>query len=162
MHRSAFLLFYVSLALVLPTAAEAQSAAGSNEFAFAASFDDLLGDEEEGFLVLEMHYGRFLSDAFEILGGIAIGGTLDELDEVVQGYVFGQYHFTPEKTTTWYAKGGYIAFAEELDDGFVGAGLGLKVYLRANVAFFWEAGYGVSIRDRGDGVLALAGLSYFF
>jgi hypothetical protein len=154
----------IALALVAPWSGRAQSAAGNQEFGFAGAFLDLTEDEEDAILVLSLHYGRFFSDAFAVGGGILMGGPISEADEDVELEVFAQYHFSPEKTTTWYAKGVYAAIFEELDIGFVGAGFGFKAYWRDNVAFSWELGYGISVTSavEGGAVRSITGLSYVF
>jgi hypothetical protein len=164
MNRAIIPLLSISLAALLPMPAAAQSAAGNHEFGFAGAFLDLTGDDEDALLVLSLHYGRFFSDAFAVGGGILMGGPLDEVDEEVEIEAFAQVHFSPAKTTSWYAKGVYVASFAQLDIGFVGAGFGFKAYWRENVAFFWEAGYGVSVTEAidGDAVRSLTGLSFFF
>jgi hypothetical protein len=165
MQRPSAFLALVSLALVWAPAGEAQPGAGANEFGFAAAYLAFTADEEDAVLFLALEYGRFLTDALQLGGGVEIGGPLDDLDEEIDVEVFAQYHFTPEKTTTWYVKGAYVAVLfEGLDVGFLGAGLGFKAYWRENVAFSWEVAYGTSITDAIDGgaVRSLTGLSIFF
>lgn len=153
----------LSVAALTP-AASAQTTQGDTELAFGLTLTHYTNGDDDGILVGNVRYGYFLSDALELGGEISAGGPIDDLDRLVFWSVFGAYHFTPEETSTWYARGGYGALVDEPSEGFLEAAGGIKVYFSTKAAFFWEAGYGFAINSDTDGgvIRSLAGLSFTF
>ena len=157
------LVILLGLGLAAPVAA--QSAAGDSELGFSASFFHFTDDDDtDGTLIADVRYGRFLTEAFQLGGGLTIGGSIDDLDKAVNFEIFAGYYFTPAETSTWYVRGGYFASLDEPGQGFVDAAAGYKSYFADNVAFFWEAAYGTAIGSdvTGGVVRSLAGITYTF
>ncbi len=150
--------------IFVTAAASAQTSEGDHELSFAVSLSEYTDGDTDGFLVLNVRYGYFLSDALELGGEVTAGGPIDDLDHMAFGSVFGVYHFTPEDTRTWYVLGGYRAPFDEPSEGFLEAAGGIKVYFSPQVAFYWEAGYGFPVNSDADGGLirSLAGLAFSF
>ena len=147
------------------TTADAQAVSGDAELGFSASFTHYTdGADSDGSLVADVRYARFLTDAFQLGGSVTAGGPIDDLDELVLVGVYGAYHFSPAATSTWYAKGGYLAVADDPGKGFLDLAGGFKSYFKENVAFFWEAGYGFGISSDVDGgiVRSTTGLLFTF
>ncbi|HEV7671357.1 MAG TPA: hypothetical protein VGS22_22795 [Thermoanaerobaculia bacterium] len=145
--------------------ATAQSSSGDKDVSFSASFSHLTEDKEtDGFLVANLRYGQYLTDSLQLGGGLIVGGPVDDLDKSVDFEVFAAYYFSPEKTNTWYVRGGYFSSFDDPGKGFVDGAGGFKSYFNEKVAFFWEAGYGTAIDSEVDGgvVRSIAGITYTF
>jgi hypothetical protein len=152
------------LALLSSLPASAQSAAGEQELAFSASLFDFTEGDTDPILILNARYARFLTDHWQLGGGVAIGGPIDDLDRQTQFELFGAYFFSPAEERTWYLRGGYFANFDNPGDGFVELAGGFRAYLSEKTAFFWEASYGEAVFGDGDGgvVRSVAGLVYAF
>lgn len=157
------LMALICLGVAAPAAA--QSTSGDSEIGFSASFFHRTDDKaSDGSLIANVRYGRFLTEALQLGGGLTIGGSIDDLDKAVSFEVFAGYYFSPAETNTWYVRGGYFASLDDPGQGFVEAAGGYKSYFTENVAIFWEAGYGTAIGSKVTGgvVRSLAGITYTF
>lgn len=157
------LVFLLSGVITVPVAA--QSSEGDREIAFSASFFKLTqSGAGDGTLIANARYGQFLTDRWQVGGGLQISGEIDDLDKAVSFELFAGYFFSPGETNTWYVRGGYFASLDDPGKGFADAAGGYKSYFTEKIAFFWEAGYGTAIdSDAGDGVIrSLAGITYTF
>lgn len=153
------------LALAITAApATAQSSEGDQEISFLASFFHNTDSDSDGFLTASARYGRFLSDALLVGGGLTAGGEIDSIDESLSLELFTIYHFTPEETQTWYARAGLFTTVDEIGDAFVEGAIGYKSYFSENTAFFWEGILGTAIGSgvEGEIVRSVAGLTFVF
>lgn len=158
-------LLAVLFAILSATPAAAQSAEGDREIAFSASFFKFTqSGAGDGFLIANARYAQFLTEKWQVGGGLQIGGDIGDLDESINFELFAGYFFSPEETNTWYLRAGYFAPLDDPSQGFAEAAGGYKSYFTEKIAFFWEAGYGTAIdSDAGDGVIrSVAGIAYTF
>lgn len=164
MTKLAKILTLTLFAFLVSLPAQAQSSAGDQEFTFSASLFDFTEGDSDPFLIFNARYARFLTDNWQAGGGLAIGGAIDDLDQVTNFELFGAYYFSPEKVNTWYARAGYFASFDNPGDGFVEVAGGFRSYLNEKVAFFWEASYGEALFGDGEGgvVRSVAGIVYAF
>lgn len=165
MQRVCAILIGIVLALGLATAAQAQTQGGEQELGFLAVYSQRTEGDSDGFLIANLRYGVFVTEAVQVGGGVRVGGSVENLDEpdVADIELFGKYYFSPAEVQTFYVSGGYSAGVDELADGFVEALFGWKSYFNERAAFFWEGGYGHPIGDlEGGRVISQAGITFQF
>jgi hypothetical protein len=154
--------FFVAAGFAAESAAQTQG--GEQELGLLAAYYKPTEGGSDGFLFGNVRYGVFVTAALQVGGGLAVGGTVDDLDESASGELFGAYYFSPEKTNTFYVRGGYFAIINDFGDGFIDLAGGYKSYFTERVAFFWEGGYGTAIGSGVDGgvVRSLTGITFTF
>src|SRR5262245_27106983 len=120
MKRIFPVLFLILACSWLDAPVTAQSRSGNKDVGLLASFSHFTEDDQtDGFLVANLRYGQYLTDSLELGGGLIVGGPVDDLDKSVNFELFAAYYFSPEKTNTWYVRGGYFSSVDDPGKGFV-------------------------------------------
>lgn len=161
MTKYIFAILVILVTIALAPCASAQSQAGQQEISALASFSDVGGDTD-GNLSATARYGRFLTDAILVGGGLTAAGPIDDLDQHLLAEVFGTYYFSPAEVNTFYARGGLLLPVDDPGEGFIEGAGGYRSYLNENAAVFVELALGAPIGDRDSSARLVAGLSYLF
>jgi hypothetical protein len=122
--------------------------------------------EDDTLYNFDVSYGRFITSNWLI--GASAGITGVNSDTGYTADVFGEYNFLTDTKWVPYigAKLGYTHPNDDEDGVFVGADLGVKYFMRSNLAIFGQIGgaWNISGDDSNDGIAKQIelGLNFYF